>query len=310
MNRYNRSLFSALSETFPEHEWLPWRFQNVFHGIWREKETCGKFLRWLENKEQFQGIHDWKRHLTKKLLIANGGSGLFHYYPDLESVLNILYPGEEFQVENDVLEFFAKENKLNEINDWFQFCEVDISKQIGGKHIIDKYGSLLSALQSKYPNHNWLPWKWKPIPSKFWEAKENQTNFFNYLFHQLNFKSMEDWYEISSEQIRKFGGHGVLNYYQNSPSLAVQNIFPEHEWITWRFKNPPKDFWNFHRNQKNFFEWVRIKFQVENLEQVTTEMICESGGSKFLRLYYGGSVLKALKTLYPQVEWKNAKSSS
>jgi hypothetical protein len=50
---------------------------------------------------------------------------------------------------------------------------------------------------------------------------------------------MEDWYEVTTEDIRKNGGAAVLFYYNGSPSSALQSVYPEHFWDLTKFKNKP-----------------------------------------------------------------------
>lgn len=41
---------------------------------------------------------------------------------------------------------------------------------------------------------------------------------------------MDDWYHVTVEDIVKNGGGGLLTCYNNSPSSALQSIYPEHNW--------------------------------------------------------------------------------
>ena len=42
---------------------------------------------------------------------------------------------------------------------------------------------------------------------------------------------MDDWYNVNIEDIYKNGGGGLLgHYYNSSPSLALQSVYPEHKW--------------------------------------------------------------------------------
>ena len=53
----------------------------------------------------------------------------------------------------------------------------------------------------------------------------------------MNYKSMDDWYNVTTERIHKNGGGGLLStYYNNSPSSALQNIYPQHNWELEKFK--------------------------------------------------------------------------
>ena len=46
---------------------------------------------------------------------------------------------------------------------------------------------------------------------------------------------MDDWYNVTQEDIQKNGGIALLQQHSNSPSKALQNIYPEHDWELWRF---------------------------------------------------------------------------
>src|SRR5205823_4894798 len=78
-------------------------------------------------------------------------------------------------------------------------------------------------------------------PRGFWKVKENHKKFFDSLGTKLGYKSMEDWYKVTQEDIHKHGGRGGLLciYYNGSPSLALESIYPEHNWELERFKNKP-----------------------------------------------------------------------
>lgn len=54
--------------------------------------------------------------------------------------------------------------------------------------LLHKYyrGSPSEALQSVYPEHNWVWWKFKTVPHGYWEQKENQKGFFDRLFLDIN----------------------------------------------------------------------------------------------------------------------------
>src|SRR4051812_24779319 len=54
---------------------------------------------------------------------------------------------------------------------------------------------------------------------------DRQRHFFERMTHQLGYKCMEDWYKVTQDDIGKTGGGTLLSPYNNSPSLALQNIF-------------------------------------------------------------------------------------
>src|SRR5690242_1908776 len=55
-----------------------------------------------------------------------------------------------------------------------------------------------------------------------WKSKRNHKIFFDWLGNELGFKSPDDWYNISLQQIKENGGEKLISkYYQNSPPKAL-----------------------------------------------------------------------------------------
>lgn len=105
--------------------------------------------------------------------------------------------------------------------------------QLGGKALLEKLfaGSLVKALQFAYPGHEWLPWKFEQsVPVHFWDQKDHQRQFMNWLGNELGFKEMQDWYRVTWKDIQEKGGSGLLDKYRGSPSQLVQTVYPEHVW--------------------------------------------------------------------------------
>src|SRR5256885_2308773 len=106
------------------------------------------------------------------------------------------------------------------MDDWYSVTADDIEKN-GGRQLLSSFrGPPSRALQSIYPEHNWMLWRFKTVPHGYWEQKENQTEFFDRLYVLLGYKCMDDWYNVTQKDIHKNGGAGVLLDYKGSPSLA------------------------------------------------------------------------------------------
>src|SRR4051794_31423331 len=113
----------------------------------------------------------------------------------------------------------------------------------------------MQALQHVYPNYKWLFWRFTGSTHLgFWQKQENRQEFFDWLGTQLGCEDMDDWYNVTQEDIHKYGGHGLLStYYNDSPSKAIQEVYPEHSWTPWRFAKAPSGLWNSSHNQREFF---------------------------------------------------------
>src|SRR5690242_3572757 len=106
------------------------------------------------------------------------------------------------------------------LEDWYKVKKQDIIKT-GGTELLQLHkGSLSSALQSVYTEHYW---ELDKFGRELWTLS-NQRHFFDRLFIQLGYKSMDDWYDVTAKDILKHGGGGFPNSYNNSPSLALQKV--------------------------------------------------------------------------------------
>lgn len=161
-----------------------------------------------------------------------------------------------------------------------------------------------------------------------WQNKQSHVKFLNGLGVQLGYKCMDDWYNVTQKDIHKNGGHGLLhNYYNDSPSFALQSIYPEHNWELGKFKNKPMRlckskiqmlfskntpikwetmFWKKKENHRKFFDWLMVQLGYKSMDEwynVTQADIHNNGGHGLLKSYYNGSPSSALQSVYSEHDW-------
>lgn len=205
-------------------------------------------------------------------------------------------------------DWLGKELGYKEMDDWYNVTKEDIYKHGGVGLLSHHYGDSPSrALQLVYPAHNWIPWRFGYTPRGFWNKQENHRKFFDWLGKQLGYEKMDDWYNVTKEDIHKHGGVGLLNqYYNSSSSKALQAIYPEHNWIPWRFGYTPHGFWETKDNHRRFFDWLGKQLgyrEMDDWYNVTLEDIYNHGGQGLLSDYYNSSPSKALQAVYPENYW-------
>lgn len=145
----------------------------------------------------------------------------------------------------------------------------------------------------------------------------------------LGYQCLDDWYNVTLDNIQKNGGSGLLSdYYNDSPSSALQIIYPEHKWELVRFRYKPSQLWNKNHtqrtlflgstttpqgfwksvdNHKDFFDWPKSKLGYHCMDDwynVTKEDIYKNGGSRLLSGYYNSSPSSALQSIYPEHKWE------
>ena len=53
---------------------------------------------------------------------------------------------------------------------------------------------------------------------------------------------MEDWYQVTQDDFNENGGENLLACYKDSPFSTLIGVFPEHNWMLWRFQSAPKGY--------------------------------------------------------------------
>eukprot|EP01126_Amoeba_proteus_P063446 TRINITY_DN8747_c0_g5_i1.p1 TRINITY_DN8747_c0_g5~~TRINITY_DN8747_c0_g5_i1.p1 ORF type:complete len:215 (-),score=55.83 TRINITY_DN8747_c0_g5_i1:512-1156(-) len=134
--------------------------------------------------------------------------------------------------------------------------------------------SFRRLLMKAFPEHNWLIWKFSPIPTGFWNNPDNVVKYLNWLEGELGIKEKEDWYRISYDEISKLHGSKLLKKYGGIPKI-LKAFYPHVKWDLKKFS--PTTFGK--KTQK------RLK---DSLQEVFTELeIIEE--YRFQEFFFPGS---------------------
>ncbi len=194
-----------------------------------------------------------------------------------------------------------------------------LGNQIGIKSLYDWYDVKISQIQKiggpslqntnkllalAYPKHEWKLWRFGQVPKGFWESKSNRVDCFDWLEAELAITKEDDWYAITTADVIRKGGGGLLGYFNYSISGLVFSIKPDHPWEVWKFQAVPKGFWKDKKNLVQMVENVGKTFKIKRLEEwyrVSVDMIQEQ--TSLTGLYAAGGLLRVLPLVYPQHEW-------
>ncbi len=107
----------------------------------------------------------------------------------------------------------------------------------------------------------------------YWKSINNQKAFFENLATKsgellilqasltlLGINDYNDWYTVGYKQILLHGGGSLLQQYGGSLFRALQAIFPQHQWTSYRFSNPhhvPQGHSFYSKNQYLLFNYVK-----------------------------------------------------
>src|SRR5690348_7266838 len=122
---------------------------------------------------------------------------------------------------------------------------------------------------------------------------------------KLGYNKMEDWYNISAEDIENHGANLLLQYYDHSPSKAVMNAFPDYNWMTWKFKIVPRGYWEHllkdTAEQKRVIEWLSEQFYIENKEDWYRTSLQRI--QKLVMIRNAEDLATILQNVYPDHTW-------
>jgi hypothetical protein len=62
---------------------------------------------------------------------------------------------------------------------------------------------------------------------------------------------------LISQDFATFSGESVLRHkYNGSPALLLSTVYPEYEWLVWKFSKCSNKFWEDDKNKRQFLDWV------------------------------------------------------
>jgi hypothetical protein len=87
----------GLLVTFPEYEWLPWKFGRASSGYWDDIQNQRKFFDWIAKKMKVTEFSDWQKVTTNDIKENGGSAILTRYNSSLHTALAAIYPEQKLQ---------------------------------------------------------------------------------------------------------------------------------------------------------------------------------------------------------------------
>ena len=145
-----------------------------------------------------------------------------------------------------------------------------------------------------------------PLPKGFWKDVSNHKLFLDDLAIKYNFKSLDDWNNITYDKfIKNKGGKSFLRFHKHSLKTALASVYPHHHWDI-NSRNVIRGYWNSLETQRKFMDNLSKKYNISEIkdwECINRYVITENGGARLLDIYKG-NIKRLLTTLYPTEDWE------
>lgn len=177
ISRFNHSQIEFLKSYYPDKEFLPWKFKQVGHNYWDDKDNRKKCFMWLIKKLNYDNYEEYY-NLSLNMFCNNECARLVGCYQD--STYELLkdlcpeYPWKAYKFgqvpilhwknpinRREWCDDYYKEHGFISIEDWYKINQ-DLIKEWYGNGLIQRYKSSPSAmLKDIYPEYSWDKSKFK-----------------------------------------------------------------------------------------------------------------------------------------------------
>ena len=111
------------------------------------------------------------------------------------------------------------------------------------------------------------------------------------------------------KDLLQLGGRGLLHLHANSLHKVLSSVYPEYEWISWKFHSEQKD-----NSPKQFVNMVAKELNIQDLNdwyKITKEDLLPFKRANSILRAHNFSLYKLLSSVYPEhiwLPWKFAKA--
>lgn len=325
---FDKSIFRAVRETFPEQDWHEWLFKATPRGFWLEPENRARFLKWLGEELGFSKPDDWYgittahfvQHGGQEMLVKDGSPAqiVMDAVPnhDWKPWLFAMVP-PNFWAEpanrRRYMDWLAARLGFRKPQDWYAVTLLPFT-QNSGIYMLDHYFdmSIVAALREYIPDYDWKPWLFAATAKRFWKDPKNRQQYLDWLGQNLGFRTPDDWRALQHDHLAANFGMPLLKFYRRSLATAMREYWPEHEWEEWYFPVVGAGCWKHRGNRVRYLHWLSVELGLRKPDDwygLTSATISRNRGSQLLGRYYGGSVSRMLRDLLPHHDWLDWKFS-
>jgi hypothetical protein len=271
---FDHSVLKAVRETFPDEEWHPWIVGDDPSWI-NDPVQRKKWLFWFleefallnhganddipQTRDDLPALYKVSR---EQLCSLPGGPQMVQFYGHVLTVAKACAPDHAWipwkfdrlpngfwaDTANQIAYFswLSREHlHLKHLSEFYSINLETTARETGALAIIRYcHPWPIAGLKSAFPNHRWLPWRFKKIPNGHWNDDSNVREFLLWVAECLGFeRELRDehpapaqWYSLTCAQLIQQGGASLVVAHNYRLSDIVRRAFPRVVWEGWRFE--------------------------------------------------------------------------
>ena len=255
------------------------------------------------------------------MIAKQGGTQLTNKYKDISNILSSVYKDYKWcpwkfktvksgywkDINNQIeyVNWLGEELNIKSHDDWYKVTAGNIIDNYGATLLQYYNNSHINLFKNIFKDVNWLPWKFSKTTRGYWKDIKNQRTYMEWLSKQLNINKYEDWYTVGIKQFIENYGNTILKYYNYSPYALMTTIYPDYEWLPWKFLHAPTKYWNYIENQRKYMNWLGKQLNVNKYEDWYKISVSDIKEYRIWFLLFKYRCLsKALANLYPEFNWE------
>ena len=332
LNFYKGSHIKFVIDMLPEYEWFEFLFNSSPKHLWDFQENHERYGIWLGRIKQYNTLEDWY-NCSLNVFSENRGRGLISSkYDDspylfILTVISKFYPGQKllpwkldkcpqhfwdnFENQKEYILWLGNELGYTKMEDWYNLNSVIINENYGNA-LLHKYnGSPSLIVKTIFHNDEWFEWLFKMSPLNIFDSYENRKKYFIWLGKKLGYYKPEHWYNLTTKILNKNDGRTI-----GSVKKFLSEMFPEYEWLEWKFIIVSTYYWDDLDNVKKYILWLGNELgytKMEDWYDINVSKIYEKYGGGLLASRYNCSpslLVSSILTNYPWILSKFKKNYS
>lgn len=202
---------------------------------------------------------------------------------------------------NQYLDWLGEKLKFYTLEDWYALKVRDLTNN-RGDGLYKKYLNIFTILCIRFPDRDVQIWKISKVPTNSWNDKALHLKYIEYLAKELAINQTDDWYKITNQKFKHYGGGSILKQYDTLVDCLRENL-PDLNLLPWKFSRAGRKFWNNADNRRWFVEWMATQLKISEPNEyysVSERHFVEYGGITAL-IYHDTSPAKCIMELMPEL---------